>query len=82
MHELAIMQEILEIVTRNAHSHGLHRVTKIKLVIGKLRAVEPECLEFCFNVLKEDIPLIAKAALEIEIKEIGNELYVDCIEGD
>lgn len=70
MHELALMQGILDVVTKNAHSYGLRRITKIKLVIGKLRAVVPDSLEFCFTILKEDIPLIAQGELEVEIKEI------------
>ena len=64
------MQGILDIVTHSAQGYGLQRITKIKLVIGKLRAVVPDSLEFCFNTLKEDISLIEQGELELEIKEV------------
>ena len=46
MHELAITEDILAIVTR--HADGA-RVTRIVLEIGKLTAVLPDAVRFCFE---------------------------------
>ena len=47
MHELGITQEILDIVT--AHSKGA-RVRRVTLEIGKLSAVLPDAVRFCFEL--------------------------------
>ena len=50
MHELGITQEILAVVTE--HSHGA-RVTRVVLEIGKLSAVLPDAVRFCFELCSE-----------------------------
>jgi hydrogenase nickel incorporation protein HypA/HybF len=50
MHELGITQEILEVVT--AHSKGA-TVRRVVLEIGKLSAVLPDSLRFCFELCSE-----------------------------
>ncbi len=47
MHELGITQEIIAIATE--HSHGA-RVLKVVLEIGKLSAVLPDAVRFCFDL--------------------------------
>jgi hydrogenase nickel incorporation protein HypA/HybF len=51
MHELALVQEILDTVT--AVSGGA-RVSRIVLEIGKLSAVLPDAVRFCFDLAAED----------------------------
>ncbi len=50
MHELEIAQEIVAIV--NDHAAGA-RVTRVLIEVGKLAAVLPESLRFCFEVCVE-----------------------------
>jgi hydrogenase nickel incorporation protein HypA/HybF len=50
MHELGIVQEILAIVIE--HSKGA-RVTRVVLEIGKLSAVLPDAVQFCFDLCCE-----------------------------
>lgn len=50
MHELGITQEIIEIVTRE--SKGA-RVARVVLEIGKLTAVLPDSVRFCFELCSE-----------------------------
>src|SRR5258708_27128733 len=50
MHELGITQEIIDIVTRQ--SAGA-KVTRVVLEIGKLSAVLPDAVRFCFDLCVE-----------------------------
>jgi hydrogenase nickel incorporation protein HypA/HybF len=51
MHELSITRNILEIVAE--HAHGA-TVTRVVLEIGKLSAVLPHALRFCFELCRKD----------------------------
>jgi hydrogenase nickel incorporation protein HypA/HybF len=50
MHELALTQEIVEIVRERA---GDRRVRRVVLEIGKLSAVLPDAVRFCFDLCAE-----------------------------
>ena len=50
MHELGITQEIIAIACE--HSRGA-RVTRVVLEIGKLSAVLPDAVAFCFGLCSE-----------------------------
>jgi hydrogenase nickel incorporation protein HypA/HybF len=64
MHELSLMQGVLEILQDTAHSQGFERVRVVRLEIGRLSAVDPAALRFCFDVVS-DGTLAHGAALEI-----------------
>ena len=51
MHEMALAQGILEIVLKTAVEQRASKVTSIKLLIGQMIQVEPECLTFGFEAL-------------------------------
>jgi hydrogenase nickel incorporation protein HypA/HybF len=61
MHELGITQEIVAIATDRA---GGAPVKRILVEIGRLTAVLPDAVRFCFDLCAEGTPL-AGAALEI-----------------
>ena len=61
MHELGITAEIIDIVI--ARSHG-RKVTKVVLEIGKLSAILPDAVRFCFELCTEGT-VAHGAALEI-----------------
>jgi hydrogenase nickel incorporation protein HypA/HybF len=61
MHELSITQDIVEAVCARAAGA---RVLRVVVVIGKLSAVLPDAVRFCFDICCEETPL-AGAALEI-----------------
>jgi hydrogenase nickel incorporation protein HypA/HybF len=61
VHELAITEEIVALVSERA-SGG--RVTRVVLEIGRLSAVLPDAVRFCFDVCAEGTPLEG-AALEV-----------------
>jgi hydrogenase nickel incorporation protein HypA/HybF len=61
MHELAITQDIVEILRERA---GGRRVRRVVLEIGKLSSVLPDAVRFCFDLAAEGTPAEG-AALEI-----------------
>jgi hydrogenase nickel incorporation protein HypA/HybF len=63
MHELGITQEVVEIVCSRA---GDARIQRIVLQIGKLSAVLPDAVRFCFAVCAEGT---AAEGAELEILE-------------
>ena len=66
MHEMGIAMEIVEIAIASipAGMQG-QRVERVNLTIGKLSAVIPESLRFCFEIVAKDTPL-CNAELNIE----------------
>jgi hydrogenase nickel incorporation protein HypA/HybF len=65
MHELAIAQSILEIVTQSVPVDQKPDVRLIRLKVGKLTGVISDSLKFCFGAIVSDTPL-KDASLAIE----------------
>lgn len=61
MHELGITQNIVAIVTENAKGAKVQRVL---LEIGKLSAIMPDAIRFCFDICTQDT-VLEGATLEI-----------------
>ncbi|MBU7585406.1 MAG: hydrogenase maturation nickel metallochaperone HypA [Nostoc sp. TH1S01] len=61
MHELGITQNIVAIVTE--HAKGM-KVQKVVLEIGKLSAIMPEAIKFCFDICSKGT-LLENSLLEI-----------------
>lgn len=64
MHELTIAENISKIVQKNLPDKTV-KVYKIRLKVGKLTAVVPDALRFCFQAVAQGTPA-AHATLEIE----------------
>ena len=65
MHELSLVQSILQKTLEVAEAHGGLPVEKVQVRIGRLRQVVPELLSWSFDVLKKDT-LAKDAAIEWE----------------
>lgn len=65
MHELAIAQSLLAIITEEMAKHGKETLLTVKVRHGRLSAVVPEALETAFAVLTADSRL-ATAKLVME----------------
>ena len=74
MHEVGLVEGVIEILRRSIAEQGLCRVTRVRLVVGKLTAARPEALSFAFEVLSGEEPWLKGALLEIEERE----LTADC----
>lgn len=57
MHELAIVESIVEIVQQEMQANNLQRVERIVLRIGEMRQVVPEAMHFGFECVTKDTPL-------------------------
>lgn len=63
MHELGVAQEVVEIVSK--HARG--KVSRVVLEVGKLSAILPDAIRFCFEVCAEGTAL---AGAQLDIIEI------------
>jgi hydrogenase nickel incorporation protein HypA/HybF len=61
MHEMAVTQDIVEIVRERA---GDRKVRRVVIEIGKLSLVMPDAVRFCFDLVAEGTP-VEGAVLEI-----------------
>ena len=76
MHEMGIVQSMLDIIEEQAESHNVKKVVRINLEFGVLTAVMPDAIRFAFEVLSKDG--IAEGA-ELEITMIPIKAYcLDC----
>ncbi len=53
MHETAIVAGLMRIIETQAAQHGSTHVSKVRLKVGRLRAVEPQQLCSCFEMFAE-----------------------------
>ncbi len=78
MHEMSLMESVLEIVEDEARKAGARTVKTVKLSIGELSHVEPEAMAFCFEAVIRGT-LAEGARLEIE-RVPGRGWCLDCAE--
>ena len=67
MHELHIVRDLVATLEKQALAQGAARVTKVKLKFNPLIAHDSDHVQFTFDVVKKDRPLLAGAALELEM---------------
>ena len=65
MHELGIMQNIVDTIQDYARKNNVSKVLKVILEVGRVSGVVPEALEFCFEVCTKQT-FLEGATLEIE----------------
>jgi hydrogenase nickel incorporation protein HypA/HybF len=65
MHELSIVASLFEILLAKAQENQATKIVNVKLKVGKLAGVVPECLQSAFDSYKQDT-IAAEARLEIE----------------
>ncbi len=64
MHELSLVESLLEILASEAQAQGYRRVTGIALEVGHFSHADPQALQFCFDVAAQGT-LAQGAVLEI-----------------
>jgi hydrogenase nickel incorporation protein HypA/HybF len=68
MHEMGIAMQIAEIATTSIPADMQQaKVERVNLKVGKLSAIVPESLRFCFQIVVQDTPL---EGAELVIQEI------------
>lgn len=53
MHETAIVAGLMGILERKAAEHDVDRILSIRLVVGRLRGLDPRQLRACFELFAE-----------------------------
>lgn len=69
MHETAIVTGLMRIIETQAARHGSTCVSKVRLKVGRLRAVEPQQLSSCFEMFAEGT-VAEGAELVIDVVEV------------
>ena len=80
MHEMGIAMQIVDIATASipADMQGA-KIQRVNLQVGKLAAVVPDSLRFCFDLVVKDTPLegselaIEEKPVVARCRECGNE---------
>ncbi len=75
MHELAIVEDLMNTVLQSARENNLKRVKSVKIVVGEKTAALPDSLRFCFDALCPGT-IMAGSRLEIE-ETAGRDLFVE-----
>lgn len=65
MHEITLVTGLFQIINEQVAAQGIESVSKVRLKVGELAAVEPMTLRACFEVVAEGT-VAAGAELEIE----------------
>ncbi len=74
MHEMGIAMQVMDIAIASIPKDMEDvKVESVNLKVGKLAAVVPDSLTFCFDIIKKDTPL---ADADLKIEEIP--VYARC----
>jgi len=57
MHEISLIENIIDIITSEMRKYNITKVSIIRLRIGKMSHVVPEALTFGFEAMSKDTPL-------------------------
>ncbi|PAQ07715.1 hydrogenase maturation nickel metallochaperone HypA [Mesorhizobium temperatum] len=76
MHEMSLMESVIEIVCDTARQNGATRVKSVRLDVGVLSNVEPDALMFCYEAVRHGT-IADEATLEIN-RIAGEGWCLDC----
>ncbi len=83
MHELSIASNLIDIVNQAIQGREVARVTSLRIVIGEMSNVVPDCLTFAFGVVSKGT-IAEDARLDFESKPLvgrcgdcGNEFRIE-----
>ena len=66
VHEMSIVQNIIEIVDQEMERHGLEKLKAIHIAVGRMSAIVPGQMTLCFEILTDNTRL-AGTALNIKM---------------
>ena len=53
MHELPVTESIVRIAVEEAERHKVKKVNEIKLMVGELSGLVPECIQYYFDIISK-----------------------------
>ena len=83
MHEVSLMQNLLDIVSKTVEKEGGKKATLIHLRVGELSGVNRDALEFAFEVLSKGTVAdggkleIERVPLHVRCRDCGKEFDPD-----
>ncbi|WP_027624750.1 hydrogenase maturation nickel metallochaperone HypA [Clostridium lundense] len=78
MHELSLTESIVKICSEEALKNNLKRIEEIRLKVGELSGIVPDCIQYYFNIISKDTVLkgavikVEKIPMEIQCKDCNN----------
>lgn len=54
MHEFSVMDSLMTLLAERASANGIARITRVRLVVGRLRGLDLRQLRGCFEILAEN----------------------------
>lgn len=88
MHELPVTQSIVKIVCDEANKHNLKKINEIKLIVGELSGLVPDCIQYYFDIISENtiangaVIKIEKIPLKMKCKNCGFTASLDAFKGN
>jgi len=70
MHETAVVDGLMRILTTKAREHGIERIAVVRLKIGRLRGLDSRQIRGCFEVFSEGT---AADGARLDIDEVAIE---------
>ncbi len=74
MHEYSITCSIVEILNDLIKKHNIKKLKKVNFELGPLAHLEPQSIEFYYNFLTEDNPILKNANLNFK----KNKVKIEC----
>ncbi len=78
MHEMALMESLVELIEDESRKRGFSRVRVVRLELGALGGVDADAMRFCFDAIVKGA-LVEGALLDIVVKP-GEGWCLDCAE--
>ncbi|MBB4188550.1 hydrogenase nickel incorporation protein HypA/HybF [Sinorhizobium terangae] len=70
MHEMSLMESVIDIACETARQHGATRIKSVRLDVGSLSHADPDALLFCYEAVRHGT--IAQGAT-LEINRVPGE---------
>jgi hydrogenase nickel incorporation protein HypA/HybF len=70
MHEMTVVEGLMRILNEKARDHGVDRIVRVRLKIGRLRGLDARQIRGCFEIFSEST---AAEGASLDIEEVGVE---------
>lgn len=77
MHEMSLCEGIRDVIEDQARKHGVEKISKVRVEIGRFAGVETDALQFAFDIVMRGS--VAEGAQLITIDLPGKALCYDCV---
>lgn len=77
MHEMSLCEGMRQVIEEQARAHGVSRIARVRVEIGRFAGVEVEALRFAFDVVMRGS--VAEGADLVTLALPGRALCYDCM---